>query len=72
MVKRNFVPGGPSKFQLKDLNGVLATAKDLSLTLPLTQQVTREFDDFVGDGGADIDHSGILLYLEKLNNREQG
>jgi len=72
MVKRNFVPGGPAKFQLKDLNGVLATAKDLSLTLPLTQQVTREFDDFVGDGGADIDHSGILLYLEKLNNREQG
>ncbi|MNF14699.1 2-hydroxy-3-oxopropionate reductase [compost metagenome] len=72
MVKRNFVPGGPSKFQLKDLNGVLATAKDLSLTLPLTQQVTREFDDFVSDDGADIDHSGILLYLEKLNNREQG
>lgn len=51
---------------------MLATAKDLSLTLPLTQQVTREFDDFVSDGGADIDHSGILLYLEKLNNREQG
>lgn len=70
MVKRDFVPGGPSKFQLKDLNGVLATAKDLSLALPLTQQVTQAYDDFVNNGGADIDHSGILLYLEKLNNRQ--
>ncbi|KXG85718.1 NAD(P)-dependent oxidoreductase [Agrobacterium bohemicum] len=69
MVKRDFVPGGPSKFQLKDLNGVLATAQDLSLTLPLTEQITQEFADFVGDGGADIDHSGILLYLEKLNKQ---
>ena len=71
MAQRNFTPGGPSKFQLKDLNGVLATAKDLDLSLPLTQQVTREFDDFVSDGGADVDHSGLLLYLEKLNNRQQ-
>lgn len=71
MVKRDFVPGGPSKFQLKDLNGVMATAEDLDLTLPLTLQVTREFDDFVKDGGADIDHSGLLLHLEKLNNRQQ-
>ncbi len=71
MVKRDFTPGGPSKFQLKDLNGVLATAKDLSLDLPLTQKITQAFDDFVNDGGADIDHSGILLYLEKLNSRER-
>ncbi|QCI96742.1 NAD(P)-dependent oxidoreductase [Agrobacterium larrymoorei] len=71
MVQRNFVPGGPSKFQLKDLNGVLATAKELDLSLPLTQQVTREFDDFVSDGGADMDHSALLLYLEKLNNRQR-
>lgn len=71
MVKRDFVPGGPSKFQLKDLNGVLATAKDLSLDLPLTQKITEEFDLFVGDGGADIDHSGLLLHLEKMNGRQR-
>ncbi len=70
MVNRNFVPGGPSKFQLKDLNGVLATAKDLDLALPLTEEVTRAFDAFVGNGGADIDHSGLLLHLERLNKRE--
>ncbi|KQO73800.1 NAD(P)-dependent oxidoreductase [Rhizobium sp. Leaf262] len=71
MVKRDFAPGGPSKFQLKDLNGVLATAKDLSLDLPLTQTITQEFDHFVGDGGADIDHSGLLLHLEKMNGRQR-
>ncbi|WP_296019275.1 NAD(P)-dependent oxidoreductase [uncultured Agrobacterium sp.] len=70
MVKRNFTPGGPSKFQLKDLNGVLATAKDLDLALPLTEEVTRAFDAFVNDGGADKDHSGLLLHLERLNKRE--
>jgi 2-hydroxy-3-oxopropionate reductase len=71
MVQRNFVPGGPSKFQLKDLNGVMATAAELSLSLPLTQQITEEFKSFVADGGADTDHSGILLHLEKMNNRQQ-
>ncbi len=70
MVKRNFTPGGPSKFQLKDLNGVLATARDLDLALPLTEEVTRAFDAFVKDGGADVDHSGLLLHLERLNKRE--
>lgn len=70
MVKRNFTPGGPSKFQLKDLNGVLATAKDLDLALPLTEEVTRAFDAFVNDGGADKDHSGLLLHLERRNKRE--
>jgi 2-hydroxy-3-oxopropionate reductase len=71
MVKRNFVPGGPSKFQLKDLNGVMAMAEQLSLDLPLTAQVRQEFADFVNDGGADIDHSGLLIHLEKLNNRQK-
>lgn len=71
MVKRNFVPGGPSKFQLKDLNGVMAMAEQLSLDLPLTAQVRQEFADFVSDGGADIDHSGLLIHLEKLNNRQK-
>lgn len=71
MVQRNFVPGGPSKFQLKDLRGVMATAGDLNLQLPLSQAITEEFKQFVDNGGGDTDHSGILLHLEKLNNRQQ-
>lgn len=67
MVTRNFVPGGPSKFQLKDLDAVKAMTDQLSLNLPLTEQVRQEFSDFVAAGGGDTDHSGLLLHLEAMN-----
>lgn len=67
MVTRNFVPGGPSKFQLKDLDAVKAMADLFSLELPLTEQVRREFSDFVAAGGGDTDHSGLLQHLEAMN-----
>ncbi|URK89343.1 NAD(P)-dependent oxidoreductase (plasmid) [Rhizobium sp. RCAM05350] len=70
MVTRNFVPGGPSKFQLKDLDAVKAMADLFSLDLPLTEQVRREFCDFVAAGGGDTDHSGLLLHLEAMNAAE--
>ena len=70
MVERNFVPGGASSNQLKDLNAVMAMAEELSLTLPLTQEVRQEFADFVEAGGAEQDHSGLLLHLEKLNPQD--
>ncbi|TCR91818.1 NAD(P)-dependent oxidoreductase [Rhizobium sp. BK376] len=69
MVSRDFEPGGSSHNQLKDLNTVLATAKDLALALPLTEAVQAEFAAFVADGGGEKDHSGLLLHLEKLNAR---
>jgi 2-hydroxy-3-oxopropionate reductase len=69
MIERNFVPGGASANQLKDLDAVMAMAEELSLTLPLTRQVRQEFSDFVNGGGADTDHSGLLLHLEALNNK---
>lgn len=71
MVERNFEPGGASSNQLKDLNAVMAMAEELALTLPLTKEVRQEFADFVDAGGADRDHSGLLLHLEKLNPKHQ-
>lgn len=69
MVDRNFVPGGTSRNQLKDLEAVMAMAASLSLSLPLTEQVRQAFADFVRNGGAEQDHSGLLLHLEHLNPR---
>lgn len=70
MVDRNFGTAGPSKLQLKDLNNILATAKSLSLTLPLTEAVRAEFSDFVEkEDGGETDHSGLLLHLEEKNQR---
>ncbi|MEH6739035.1 MAG: NAD(P)-dependent oxidoreductase [Sulfitobacter sp.] len=68
MSERDFAPGGLSKFQLKDLDNTLAEAEMLGLTLPSTQAVRDRFATFVDDmGGADLDHSGLYLELEKRN-----
>lgn len=69
MVDRRFEPGGPSRLQLKDLNAVVAMAETYSLDLPLTADVREAFDSFVADGNGDLDHSALLLYLEKINHR---
>ncbi|MDE1992541.1 MAG: NAD(P)-dependent oxidoreductase [Rhizobiaceae bacterium] len=67
MIDRNFEPGGTSRNQLKDLDTILDTARSLSLSLPLTEAVRAEFADFVASGGAEKDHSGLLLHLEEKN-----
>ena len=72
MVERQFAPGGSSSNQLKDLNAAMATAKTLSLTLPLTAAVHAEFGEFVANGNGEKDHSGLLLYLEEKNGRPGG
>jgi len=71
MTTGNFVPGGLSRFQLKDLNNVLAEAEGLGLILPMISDVRDRFADFVDNlGGADQDHSG--LYLELLHRNGMG
>ncbi|MGH6775507.1 NAD(P)-dependent oxidoreductase [Brucella tritici] len=72
MIERNFEPGGASRIQLKDLNSILQTASDLSLSLPLTETVREAFASFVKEGGGEKDHSALLLHLEKLNESHKG
>ena len=47
MTTGNFVPGGLSKFQLKDLDNVLVEAESAGLSLPMTQGVRDRFAHFV-------------------------
>ena len=67
MIARDFAPGGPSRFQLKDLDAVADLAAGAGLTLPLTETVRGAFRDFVASGHGDTDHSGLLLHLEAMN-----
>ena len=68
MTDGNFTPGGPSKLQLKDLNNVLSEAKDLGLTLPVTEHIRDRFKYFVDQmQGENLDHSGLYLELKAQN-----
>jgi 2-hydroxy-3-oxopropionate reductase len=69
MTTGNFVPGGLTKFQLKDINNALEEAGHHNLTLPLTEQVQHRYTTLVEEmDGADTDHSAIYLELLRQNN----
>ncbi len=68
MSEGNFVPGGLSKFQVKDLDNTLAEAAGVGLELPSTQAVRDRFEHFCTQmDGADLDHSGLYLELKARN-----
>ncbi|MGH6979956.1 MAG: hypothetical protein ACREFC_02000, partial [Stellaceae bacterium] len=52
---------------VKDLDTVLAAAREAKLELPLAARVTDLFRELAGAGGGGYDHSGLLLELEKRN-----
>lgn len=64
MVENNFVPGGRSVAQLKDLDNALALAAQSGLDLPLSQTITDGFRDFVEvHGGGEKDHAAYFEWL---------
>jgi 2-hydroxy-3-oxopropionate reductase len=71
MTTGNFEPGGVSRFQLKDLNNVMAEAKSLGLKLPMTEDITDRFAHYVNEmDGAEKDHSGLYVELKKRNGMD--
>lgn len=72
MTTGNFVPGGLSKFQLKDLRNVMAEAAGLGLRLPMTENVTARFATFCDEmDGAEKDHAGLYLELLRRNGLDE-
>ena len=65
MVARDFVPGSPAEYQLKDLRTAQALAKSLSLDLTLLNTLAKMFGDMIEHEGLGIDVSGILLEVER-------
>ncbi len=69
MTTGNFVPGGVSKFQLKDIDNALEEARQHDLSLPLSEQVQARYNTLINEmDGADIDHSALYLELLRHNN----
>ncbi len=67
MLSRNFTPGAPARIQLKDLRMILDEARLEGLSLPLSQRVYEEYRALLASGNGEVDHSGLLLELERLN-----
>lgn len=67
MLDRNFVAGGPSRLQLKDLRTILAAAREAGVTLPMASRVAEMFEVLVRQGFGDADHAALLLELERMN-----
>lgn len=68
MVMHNFEPGFRVALQQKDLDTVLNTARDMSLSLPNTASTQQLYNACTAKNGGDVDHSALLLVLEELAN----
>jgi 2-hydroxy-3-oxopropionate reductase len=70
MLNRGFDPGFRIRLQQKDLNLALQAARNLGLSLPNTSTAQELFNAVAAQGGSDLDHSAIVLALEKLANHK--
>ena len=68
MIKRSFDPGFRIRLQQKDLNLALQAARSLGLSLPNTATAQELLNAVAANGGSELDHSALVLALEKLAN----
>jgi 2-hydroxy-3-oxopropionate reductase len=69
MVKRDFVPGGPAEYQLKDLRTAQALAAKEGLDLTLLNTLVGMFGDMIERCGTGHDVSGILREVERRSEK---
>lgn len=67
MIKENFTPGGPAKWQLKDTQTAMALANEWQLKLPVSSLVNGLFEELVAQGDGELDHSALICQLRRHN-----
>jgi len=72
LIERNFKPGFRIRHQQKDLNLALQGARALGLSLPCTSIAQEMYNALVAQSNSDLDHSALVLALEKLANHKIG
>ena len=72
MIKRTFDPGFRIVLHQKDLNLALASAREMSMSLPNTSTAQQLFNACAAQGGGASDHSAMVKALERLANFEVG
>ena len=68
MLNRTFDPGFRIRLHQKDLNLALQSARSMGMSLPNTATAQELFNAVAAQGGIDLDHSAMVLALEKLAN----
>jgi 2-hydroxy-3-oxopropionate reductase len=68
MLNGTFNPGFRIRLHQKDLNLALSTAKEINLSLPNTAIAQQMFASCAAHGGADLDHSALVLAIEGLSD----
>ena len=66
MIKRTFDPGFRIELHQKDLNLALSNARKLQMSLPNTATAQELFNSVAAQGDSGLDHSAMVLALEKL------
>jgi 2-hydroxy-3-oxopropionate reductase len=66
MLNGTFNPGFRIKLHQKDLNLALSAAKELNLPLPNTATAQQMMSSCAAHGGAELDHSALILAIEGL------
>lgn len=72
MIDRHFEPGFRIRLHRKDLDIVMAAAKEYGVTLPVSAQVRELMGAVVHAGNGDLDNSSLALLLEQLSNKQIG
>jgi len=68
MINGTFNPGFRIRLHQKDLNLALSAARELGLALPNTAMAQQMFSSCAAHGGADLDHSALILAIEGLGS----
>ncbi|MEE4166002.1 MAG: 2-hydroxy-3-oxopropionate reductase [Desulfocapsaceae bacterium] len=72
MIQRTFAPGFRISLHQKDLNLALASARALQIALPNTATAQELFNAVAAQGESELDHSALVLALEKLAEHKIG
>jgi len=72
MIERTFAPGFRINLHQKDLNLALANARQLQISLPNTATAQELFNAVAAMGESELDHSAMVLALEKLAEHKIG
>jgi 2-hydroxy-3-oxopropionate reductase len=70
MLDRNFKPGFRIRLHEKDMKIVLATGSEYGVPLMVTSQVAQMMTAMKSMGNGDLDHSGLVKFVEELAKTE--